>query len=88
MQKTGWTDYSSFLVWSGKGFHFGCDHLRAVNNHFPVYEAIFGMVTPEQPGDPRASLLLAIEKAVFLQNYPGTTLDQLYIAVICEHTDL
>ena len=53
-----------------------------------MYEAIFGMVTPEQPGDPRASLLLAIEKAVFLQNYPGTTLDQLYITVTCKHTDL
>ena len=41
----------------------------AVNNHFPVQWAICGMVTKErtteQPGDPRASLLLTSEKADF-----------------------
>ena len=28
MQKTGWTNYSPFLVWLDveKGFHLGCDH--------------------------------------------------------------
>ena len=26
-----------------------CDHYGAVNNNFPVYWAIFGMVTTEQP---------------------------------------
>ena len=37
------------LVWSTKEeFHFGCDHQGAVNNHFPVYWAIFGMVTNER----------------------------------------
>ena len=46
------------LSWSVKGFHiYGSDHWGAVSNHFPVYEAIFGMVTnkqtPEQPGGPR-----------------------------------
>ena len=25
------------IVRSGKGFHLGCDHYGAVNNHFPVY---------------------------------------------------
>ena len=43
-----WLDHSflfpglvwSSLVWSGKGFYFGYDHLGAVNNHFPVYSAI------------------------------------------------
>ena len=25
------------LMWSGKGFHIGCDHYGAVKNHFPVY---------------------------------------------------
>ena len=25
------------IVLSGKGFHLGCDHYGAVNNHFPVY---------------------------------------------------
>ena len=61
MQKTGWTKYSSFMVFYGleKGFTFGCSHLGAVNNHFPVYWAIFGMVTNDQPRDPSASLLLA-----------------------------
>ena len=58
------------LVWSGKGFHFGFDHLWAVNNHFSVYWAIFGMVTSNkrlnnQPGDLCANLLLTSEKAVF-----------------------
>ena len=57
------------LVWSEKEFHFGRDHEEAVNNHFPEYWAIFGMVTNkqtnDQPGDPRASLLLTSEKAVF-----------------------
>ena len=39
MQKTVWTNFSSFLVWSGleKGFTYGCGHLEAVSNHFPVY---------------------------------------------------
>ena len=57
------------LVWSEKEFHFGCDHEGAVNNHFPVYWAIFRMVTNKQtnkqPDDPSASLLLTSEKAVF-----------------------
>ena len=25
------------IVLSGIGFHLGCDHYGAVNNHFPVY---------------------------------------------------
>ena len=41
----------------------------AVNNHFSVYEAIFGMVTKDHPtkqlGELRASLLLTSEKPVF-----------------------
>ena len=50
IQKTGLTNNSSFLVWSGleKGFNYECDHYGAVNNHFPVYWAIFGMMTTEQ----------------------------------------
>ena len=37
--KTGLTNYSSFLVWSGleKGITYECDHYGAVNNHFPVF---------------------------------------------------
>ena len=35
MQKTGLANHSSFLVWSGKGYHlYGCDHYGTVNNHF------------------------------------------------------
>ena len=40
----------------------------AVNSHFSVYLATFGMVSPninKQPGDPKATLLLTNEKAVF-----------------------
>ena len=50
MQKTGWTIHSSFLVLPGlkKEFHFGSDRYGTVNNHFPVYWAIFGMVMNEQ----------------------------------------
>ena len=50
-KKAELTNYSSFLVWSGleKGFNYECDHYGAVNNHFPVYLAIFGMVTAKQP---------------------------------------
>ena len=36
------------LVWPGKGFYLGCYHYRAINNHFPLYRAIFGMVTNDQ----------------------------------------
>ena len=49
MQNTGLTNYSSFLVGSRleQGITYGCDRYVAVDNHFPVYWAIFGMVTPD-----------------------------------------
>ena len=72
MQKTGLTNYCSFLVWSclvGKRVIYGSDHYGAVNNHFTVYWAIFGMVKNKHPNtqlvDPRASGLLTSENAVF-----------------------
>ena len=39
IQKTGLTDFSSFLIWSGleKGITCGCDDYGALENHFPVY---------------------------------------------------
>ena len=47
----------SFLVW--KRVSLWMWSLGGSSNHFPVYWAIFGMVTNKrQPGDPRASLLL------------------------------
>ena len=48
MQNTILANYSSFLVWSRleKVITYGCDRYGAVDNNFPVYEAIFGMVTP------------------------------------------
>ena len=74
MQKTGMTNYSSFVIWSGleKGITYECYHYEAVYSHFSVYLAIFGMMTLKQsnkqknnqPGDHRASLLLISEKAV------------------------
>ena len=70
MQKTGWTNCSSFLVWYGKRF-FTLNVVTggAIQSHFHVNEAIFGMVTNKQPNiqldDPSASLLLTSEKAVF-----------------------
>ena len=50
MQNTGLTNYSSFLVGSRleQGITYGCDRYVAVDNHFPVYWAIFGMVTTER----------------------------------------
>ena len=57
MQKTGWTIHSSLLVW--KRVSLWMWSLGGSSNHFPVYWAIFGMVTNKrQPGDPSASLLL------------------------------
>ena len=64
------------LVLSGreKGITYGSGHYGAVNNHFTVYWAIFGMVTNKhqntQPVDPRASELLTSEKAVFCNEAP------------------
>ena len=51
MQKTALANFTSFLVWSGlgKGINHGCDHYGAVNRHFSLYLAIFGMVTNKQP---------------------------------------
>ena len=58
MQKTGFTNYSSSLVWSGleKSFTFGCDHQGAlcVMGHFWHGEP---NRTTNQPGDPSASLV-------------------------------
>ena len=50
MQKTGLTNYSSILVFSGleKGITHGCDHYGAVNSHSSVYLDIFGMVMNER----------------------------------------
>ena len=42
MHNTGWTNHSSGLVWI-LGFWI-CDHIGAINSHFPVCEAIFSMV--------------------------------------------
>ena len=69
-----WLDQLFLFPGLEKGFNYGCDHYGPVTNHFPVYWAIFGMVTTErtneQPGDPSASLLLTSEKAVFCKNCP------------------
>ena len=39
--------HSSFLVFSRleKSITYGCDHCGAVDNHFPVYLSVFGLVT-------------------------------------------
>ena len=38
------------LVWSGKGFHIGCDHYGVAKSIF-MFLAIFGMVTINQPNN-------------------------------------
>ena len=58
-----------FLVWSGKGFHFECDHLGAVNNHFPVYWAIFGMVTTNKHPNNQVILVQACPWPVRRQSF-------------------
>ena len=45
-----------------KGFTLDVITRGAVNSYFPVYWAIFGMVTNKQPGDPS-------EKVVFCKNH-------------------
>ena len=71
MQKTGWTNYSPFLVWPGveKGFT-----LDVITGGWST--TIFLCITlghfrhgdkqpNKQPGDPNASLLFTSKKAVF-----------------------
>ena len=46
MKKAGWTIYAPFMVLSGLEKGFTLDVVMAsVNGHFPLYLAIFGMVT-------------------------------------------
>ena len=60
MQKTGWTNCSSFLVWSGKRFFT----LNVVTGGQST--AIFGIVTNKQPNSqPKCKPALTNEKAVF-----------------------
>ena len=68
MQKTGLANHPSFLVWSGleKGITCGCDHYGAVNNHFPVYLVIFGMVTPKRTNKEVFHIDFIFEKVAFV----------------------
>ena len=54
MQKTDWTKYSPFLVWSGQGCHLKMWCLGAVNIHYSVYLAIHGIVINKQTNEQRA----------------------------------
>ena len=54
MQKTGWTIHSSLLVW--KRVSLWMWSLGGSSNHFPVYWAIFGMVTNERTNDNQVNL--------------------------------
>ena len=79
------------LVLSGreKGIAYGSDHYGAINNHFTVYWAIFGMVTNKHPNtepvDPRASELLTSEKAVFCNGVFSVVLCSPFCE-ICSHS--
>ena len=51
--------------------------INAVNNYFLVCEAIFEWNGNKQPSDPRASLLLTVEKAIFCNyKYKDEDVDQ------------
>ena len=72
MQKTGLTNFSSFLDWYDveKGITYGCDHF--IWGSQQPFSCVFGHFrhggdkqSTKQPGDPSASLLLTSEKAVF-----------------------
>ena len=68
MQMTGLTKYSLFLFWPGlgKGTTYSFDHHGAADYHCVLGHFRHGDKQPtEQPGDPRASLPLTSEKAVF-----------------------
>ena len=59
----------SCQVWK-RFLTYGCDHEGAVHSHFLCMRPFSGWWqrntwTPTQPGDPRASLLLTTEKAVY-----------------------
>ena len=74
MQKTGWTNYSSFLVMCGleKGFHLRMWSLGGTQQPLSCvlchcWHGDKHMNT--QPGNPRASLLLNTEEAVFYKRW-------------------
>ena len=69
MQKTGWTIHSFFLVLSGLKKSFTLDVITR-GQSITIFLCIGPFLvtnerTNKQPGDPRASLLLTSEKAVF-----------------------
>ena len=47
-QAKDWLDQLFLSPGLEKGFTYVCGRYGAVNNHFPVYWAIFGMVTNER----------------------------------------
>ena len=82
MQKTGWTNYSSFVIWSGPDWpglvQSGQEKLFWSLAHsrqpFSFEWGHFGMVTTTKlPGDPRASLLLTTQKVIFCNALIETT---------------
>ena len=72
-----WMDHSFVfpcLVWSGKGFHFGCDHQGGSQQTFSCVLGHFQRRderTNKQPGDPSVSLLLTNEKNTFYHKMTG-----------------
>ena len=76
------------FVWSGKGFANEFDHRGAINYHFGILRPFWHGVEPtnkrtlKQPGDPRASLLLTSEKAVFCNKLPDQQCDPIYQSTI------
>ena len=70
MQKTDWTNYSSFLVWSVKGFHPWMWSLGGIQQPISCVFCHFRhgeKQTNNQQGDPRANLLFTSEKAICCQ---------------------
>ena len=50
------------IPWHEKGIAYGCDHYGAVNNHFPVYLVIFGMLTLKRTTKEFFTLILFLKK--------------------------
>ena len=85
MQKTGWTIHSPFLVLFGLKKNFTLDVItrgQATTIFLCIGPFSAWSRTTEQPGDPRASLLLT-SVAVFCNSTPILKVEYTYAAVLC-----
>ena len=84
-RKTGLTNFSSFLVWSGKGYHLWMWSLWGSQQPF---SCVTTTRPNDQPSDPSLSLLLNREKAVFCNIMHNLSSYSYLCQVFCHNTRL